>query len=455
MKIAIITPTFYKIDGSTKTHLIQTLNSVKNQTHKDYKLYLIGDDYEDIYEFEQYREYLPKDKIHLENLPEALERNEYSGRLLWMCGGTNATNVGIKRALDEGFDYICLLDHDDIFEPNHLEEISKCIESTHTNFVAVRCGTLPPDESTDYYTNYRPKGEKIYKVSACINLKYFNILMNNLAENNIPSDSDFFNRIHQLLKDKDEWGILINIKSCKHPSEGVCLHNPDIVKKNSTSKINNDSILKNKSEKKSYTFTEDWFKYNDIIKFLKFDSNKELHFLEVGSYEGKSTIWFIENFMNHLNSTVTCIDPWENYSQNEDSYESYSSINALHNLSEIQKRFNNNIELSGRKNKVIVKQGYSYNILPQLIANKEKYDFIFIDGNHTAPFVLTDAVMSWYLLKKDGMLVFDDYLWKNPFVKSEDPLLSPKIAIDTFLDIFKNNLTIIWRDYRLALIKNN
>jgi len=47
MKIGIITPTYRKLDGSTYNHLKMALESVKNQTHKDYKIFLIGDDYTD------------------------------------------------------------------------------------------------------------------------------------------------------------------------------------------------------------------------------------------------------------------------------------------------------------------------------------------------------------------------------------------------------------------------
>ena len=31
---------------------------------------------------------------------------------------------------------------------------------------------------------------------------------------------------------------------------------------------------------------------------------------------------------------------------------------------------------------------------------QKMYDIIFIDGNHTAPYVMMDSVMSWPLLKK-------------------------------------------------------
>jgi len=42
------------------------------------------------------------------------------------------------------------------------------------------------------------------------------------------------------------------------------------------------------------------------------------------------------------------------------------------------------------------------------------FDFIYIDGDHTAEGVLQDAVLAWRLLKAGGIMAFDDYLWEDP-----------------------------------------
>ena len=48
--------------------------------------------------------------------------------------------------------------------------------------------------------------------------------------------------------------------------------------------------------------------------------------------------------------------------------------------------------------------------------------------------VLSDAILSFELLKINGMMGFDDYLWKLP--NSNNLLTKPKIAIDSFTNIF-------------------
>ena len=82
-------------------------------------------------------------------------------------------------------------------------------------------------------------------------------------------------------------------------------------------------------------------------------------------------------------------------------------------------------------------------------ATKSKYDFIYIDGSHIAKDVLTDACMAWPLLKPNGVMVFDDYLWGNP----RDVLHRPKAAVDAFTTLFAEELEIIHVGYQAVVRK--
>ena len=111
--------------------------------------------------------------------------------------------------------------------------------------------------------------------------------------------------------------------------------------------------------------------------------------------------------------------------------------------------FFSNIEQSGVSNKVVINRGFSHNVLPKLITQNKQYDIIFIDGNHVAPFVLTDSVLSWYLLKNKGIMIFDDYLWQYQSGKT----VSPKLAIDSFISNFEDYCDVIWDGYKKAIKK--
>ena len=105
MKLAINISTYQRKDGRTKDFLKRTLNSIKNQKHQDYKVFLIGDKYDDQEEFlEICTTILDSSKIYYENLPFAFERDKYSDlEKLWSSGGTYSTNYAIEKALSEGF----------------------------------------------------------------------------------------------------------------------------------------------------------------------------------------------------------------------------------------------------------------------------------------------------------------------------------------------------------------
>lgn len=182
----------------------------------------------------------------------------------------------------------------------------------------------------------------------------------------------------------------------------------------------------------SFHFTNDFLGKNTI--FWKLHLNElcgqpNLRFLEIGSYEGRSAIWMLSNILTHPSSRIDCVDSFYNF---PDNYE---------------QRFDYNILLSGFSKKVAKFKGDSKVLLRELPMST--YDCIFIDGGHTSVDVIQDAVLSFLLLRPNGFLIFDDYFWKPQM----DPLLTPKKAIDAFLDIYKNNYILLRKNYQVIIRK--
>jgi predicted O-methyltransferase YrrM len=202
---------------------------------------------------------------------------------------------------------------------------------------------------------------------------------------------------------------------------------------------------------KNYIFTEDWFNDDGLFILNEIDTTKELHILEIGSFEGKSTIWFLDNMLQNKNSTITCVDPWMSYSQDHDSINSYSKEKNEWDLIERKTKeiFLHNIVESTNSSKVIIRQGFSDKVLPSLITEQKIYDIIFIDGNHTAPYVMMDSIMSWGLLKNGGIIIFDDYSWNL----DKPTTLRPKESVDYFMLTFSDYLTELYSDYRKIVKK--
>jgi hypothetical protein len=62
---------------------------------------------------------------------------------------------------------------------------------------------------------------------------------------------------------------------------------------------------------------------------------------------------------------------------------------------------------------------------------------------------MTDACMAWPLLKKNGFMVFDDYLWGVV----APTMHKPKIAVDFFVNLFEEELQVAHIGYQFIVRK--
>lgn len=230
MKLSIVTSTYYRKDGSTSRYLIRALDSVFNQTHQDFKIYLIGDRYDPEEEIKKIISKYDSDKLFFLNLDVAKERDFYTDKwAIWSYGGVNAINTGIDISLSEGNNYICHLDHDDYWENNHLEIINKCVQETNSDWVCTKSNyvngiTLPSVNHNDLYVDFLPKQMSLIHSSVCMNfqtiqLKYRD-LFSETGSVGLPSDADLWDRCAQFIIDNNLKSTLINQITCNHIEEG-------------------------------------------------------------------------------------------------------------------------------------------------------------------------------------------------------------------------------------------
>lgn len=118
-----------------------------------------------------------------------------------------------------------------------------------------------------------------------------------------------------------------------------------------------------------------------------------LSFLEIGSAEGSSAIGIIETVLTNTSSKVTCLDKWDAAFSNgffADDFESNFDSNTAPYASQIIK----------------VKSDSA----TWLVNNKDKrFDFIYIDGDHSYSGCKMDVTLSWNMLKSGCWMVIDDY----------------------------------------------
>ena len=112
--------------------------------------------------------------------------------------------------------------------------------------------------------------------------------------------------------------------------------------------------------------------------------------LEIGFFYGFSTIWILDALRSRRGSRHVAIDPFE--------------ITQAHGVGLQQVK-----RLSDAPSFEWIAE-YSIHALSSLIKKNEKFDFIFIDGNHRFDDVLVDFYLSDQLLLPGGILAFDD-MW--------------------------------------------
>jgi predicted O-methyltransferase YrrM len=207
--------------------------------------------------------------------------------------------------------------------------------------------------------------------------------------------------------------------------------------------------MNEKTKSSDYEYTTDWFSWSPPIwAQIIHQLPRRKRFLEIGSFEGRSAVWLIENAVED-GGELFCVDTWEGGEEHK--------VQG-HDMSAVEQRFHRNVTLALNKAKPKTVKFYSFrdksaNALAGMLATtpdtREPFDFIYIDGSHQAPDVITDACMSWEFLAVGGVMVFDDYGWGEPL----PPTHKPKLAIDAFIDIYKERLHLIHKSYQLIIQK--
>ena len=83
--------------------------------------------------------------------------------------------------------------------------------------------------------------------------------------------------------------------------------------------------------------------------------------------------------------------------------------------------------------------------------NKEFFDVIYIDGYHQYDYVKRDFINSLNFLKKDGILICDDFLWFKYKKQNDNPI----IAILDCYNQNKKNLEVLFISNQIIFKKLN
>jgi hypothetical protein len=189
---------------------------------------------------------------------------------------------------------------------------------------------------------------------------------------------------------------------------------------------------------KAYTFTTNTFtpKIPSFEKHLnEFKGRAGINYLEIGTFEGGSALWVLENILTHPTSKLTIIDAFA-----ENNYKTFVA----------------NVKLSGQAPKVTILSGFSTPKLRELPFNS--FDLAYVDGSGKGLVMFSDLVSTWNLLKIGGVIICSRYTLserlRNVFsLQPADP--GPHEAIDTFVKFYKPYITVVAFEEHQVFIRKN
>ena len=184
----------------------------------------------------------------------------------------------------------------------------------------------------------------------------------------------------------------------------------------------------------SYNFITDWSrsakKNADFILSTHVITPRRT--LEVGVFEGRFSLWLVDTYPS-IEEHVG-IDSYRGNYEVDDTVMDVVYDRWIQNLSEC--RYKHKVNFIKQPSQAVLR------------SIQGEFDFIYIDGDHTAAAVLEDLVLSFALIRSGGAILCDDAVsWKythhSTKIKSDNLALSPRLAVDSFIHCNWDRLNVI------------
>ena len=184
-----------------------------------------------------------------------------------------------------------------------------------------------------------------------------------------------------------------------------------------------------------------WFASYAVAYFdkhlSKFKDQENLNYLQIGAFTGDASLWLMQNVLTGKGSVLTDVDTWQG---------SDEEVHHKMDFTDVEKTYDWKTKDYHRIIKAKMPSLRFFTDLDEVAI----YDFIYIDGDHTAQAVFYDAINGWKALKPGGIMAFDDYLWG-----AELPLEKrPQPAIDLFVTLLKEEMELIDSGSQIWIRKN-
>lgn len=172
--------------------------------------------------------------------------------------------------------------------------------------------------------------------------------------------------------------------------------------------------------------------------------------MEIGCFEGRTSNYIVDNLLTE-NGKLICIDPLADGNT--------PTIPMQPVFKNQYDRFYNNVKEHINSNRIVLFATESQKELRKFAVGDyederivniklhdkiyENIDFIYIDGDHDPEMVYIDAVNSFRYAKVGGIILFDDYNWRDVH----------NAGIDKFLEEYKGRYELMLKDYQVMIKK--
>jgi predicted O-methyltransferase YrrM len=155
-----------------------------------------------------------------------------------------------------------------------------------------------------------------------------------------------------------------------------------------------------------------------------FDPTEKLSILEIGSFEGASSVFIADTMLLHPESKLICVDPF----CVEDTT---TPVDAT-----TETVFLRNTSKSSQANKITHVKKFGADFYKE---NVDIFDFIYIDGSHVLDDITIDFNHCLDIVRPNGIIWMDDYRQQH---------IAPHI--DNLFEQNKDKLKIIYKEYQIA-----
>jgi len=132
--------------------------------------------------------------------------------------------------------------------------------------------------------------------------------------------------------------------------------------------------------------------------------------LQVGAFVGHASAWLCSNVLQHSGGRLHDVDTWAG---------SDEAVHRTMDFTDVERAYDDRMRAWMSRGLVTKYKMTSDEFFNQL-SPTVTYDFVYIDGDHHAAQVFTDANNAHRHLNVGGIVAFDDFIWSSGSGNAED-----------------------------------